>query len=217
MHKQPITTLFLDIGGVLLTNAWGRTSRALAAQKFKLDFTEMNERHRLCFDTYEMGKLNMDDYLKQVVFYEKRNFTVQEFKDFIYEQSQPYDESIAFFKELKTRHQLKVFAVNNEAKEMNEYRIQKFKLHQLFDAFVSSCYVGLRKPDKDIFHFACELAQASPQQSLFIDDRSMFVEVATTVGINTILFDKLDYVKEKIKPLQFAYGTLRNINERPRF
>src|SRR6187402_2059386 len=98
---MPITTLFLDIGGVLLTNAWGRTSRALAAKKFNLDINEVNERHHLCFDTYEMGKLSMDDYLKQVIFYERRNFTPQEFKDFIHEQSLPYNESIAFFKELK--------------------------------------------------------------------------------------------------------------------
>ena len=80
MQNQPITTLFLDIGGVLLTNGWGRSSRTLSAKKFNLDLPEMEERHHLCFDTYEMGKLSIDDYLKQVVFSEKRDFKLDDFK-----------------------------------------------------------------------------------------------------------------------------------------
>ncbi|MBC7535960.1 MAG: HAD-IA family hydrolase [Ferruginibacter sp.] len=198
MQAQKITTLFLDIGGVLLTNGWGRSSRALAAQKFKLDIVEINERHHLCFDTYEMGKLSMDEYLKQVIFYENRDFSSDEFKTFIYAQSQPLGDHIAFFKALKATHGLKVFAVNNEAKEMNEYRIRQFELYSLFDAFVSSCYVGLRKPDKDIFHLACDLAQVSPEQAIMIDDRQMFVDVAAGIGLNAMQFDTLENAKEKI-------------------
>lgn len=199
MHDQPITTLFLDIGGVLLTNGWGRSSRTLAAKKFNLDLPEVEERHHLCFDTYEMGKLNIDDYLKQVVFYEKRDFTVDDFKEFIYEQSQPLPGSIEFFKNVKAKYKIKVVAVNNEAKEINEYRIRQFKLNELFDAFISSCYVGLRKPDKDIFILACNLAQVIPHQAIMIDDRQMFVETAAGIGLNAIRFDNLEVVEEKIK------------------
>ena len=128
MEQNLIKTIFLDIGGVLLTNGWGRSSRALAANKFGLDLEEINERHHLCFDTYERGKLTMDEYLLQVVFYQHRDFTAEEFKGFIYAQSQELPENIAYFKDLKSKHHLKVFAVNNEAKEMNEYRIKKFRL-----------------------------------------------------------------------------------------
>ncbi|MEO8769867.1 MAG: HAD-IA family hydrolase [Ferruginibacter sp.] len=199
MQDQPITTLFLDIGGVLLTNGWGRSSRALAAKKFNLDLPEVEERHHLCFDTYEMGKLSIEDYLKQVVFYEKRDFTVDDFKEFIFQQSQPLPGSIDFFKEVKAKYKIKVVAVNNEAKEINEYRIRQFKLHELFDAFISSCYVGLRKPDKDIFILACNLAQVNPIQALMIDDRQMFVETAAGIGLNAIRFDDLKTVKEKLE------------------
>ena len=122
MTDHKITTLLLDIGGVLLTNAWGRSSRELAAKEFSLDQTEMNERHHLCFDTYEMGKLSMDDYLKQIVFYEDRSFSKDDFKAFIFNQSKALPDSFEYFKQLKSQHQLKVFSVNNEAKEMNEYR-----------------------------------------------------------------------------------------------
>lgn len=203
MPTQTIKTLFLDIGGVLLTNAWGRASRKLAAEKFSLDNLELDERHHLCFDTYEMGKLTMDDYLHQIVFYKPRNFSVQDFKKFIFAQSTPFEQHIQYFKQLKKEHHLKVFAINNEAKEMNEHRIKNFGLNELFDAFISSCYVGLRKPDKDIFRFACDIAQTTPSEGLFIDDRQMFIEVAQSTGLTAIQFDNLEHVQEKIGLLKF--------------
>lgn len=201
MPNAEIKTLFLDIGGVLLTNAWGRSSRALAATKFQLDLAELNERHHLCFDTYEMGKLSMDDYLHQTVFYETRNFSQDDFKAFIYAQSTAYPENIAYFKELKNKYKVKVISINNEAREMNEFRISEFRLHELFDAFVSSCYVHMRKPDVEIFKIACDLAQTKPEQAVMIDDRSMFVEVARSIGLNAIVFDELDSVKKQLSAL----------------
>src|ERR1051325_4345358 len=96
-----ITTLFLDLGGVLLTNGWGRTVRRQAAEKFQINYTDMDERHHLSFNTYEDGKLTLDQYLDQVVFYEARQFSRDEFKAFMYAQSQPYPEMIRFIAALK--------------------------------------------------------------------------------------------------------------------
>ncbi len=204
MQKNKITTLFLDIGGVLLTNGWGRGSRKLAAEQFGLDAAEMNDRHHLTFDTYEIGKLSLDAYLRRIVFYEKRNFTPDDFKAFMYAQSQALDGSIEFFKEIKSRYHLKVIAVNNEGRELNEYRIRQFRLYELFDAFASSCYVKFRKPDTDIFRLACDMAQAIPQQAVMVDDRKMFVEVAGTIGLHCLHFDGLESVKNKIAKLDFG-------------
>lgn len=204
MTDQPITTLFLDIGGVLLTNGWGRGSRKLAAEHFKLDLVELNERHHLTFDTYEMGKLTLDEYLKRTIFYQDREFTTGEFKEFMYAQSQSYAENIAFFSELKTRHRLRVIAVNNEGRELNEYRIRQFRLNELFDAFASSCYVKFRKPDVDIFKFACDMAQALPAQAIMVDDRLMFVEVAQSVGLNCVHFTTLKEVRERMDEMNFS-------------
>src|ERR1700730_9061697 len=141
--ENKITTLFLDIGGVLLTNGWDSQARHLAATRFELDEEEMNERHHLTFDTYESGKLTLDEYLERIVFYEKRNFSKDEFKAFMFEQSRPIEGSIEYFKELKVQWKLKIIAVNNEARELNEFRIHEFGLGKLFDAFISSCYVHL--------------------------------------------------------------------------
>lgn len=183
----PITTLFLDIGGVLLTNGWDRGMRILASEKFGLDYTEMDERHHLTFDTYEEGKLLLDEYLHRVVFYQERSFSVEEFKTFMYAQSQPFPEMIELMRKLKTRHSLQVAAVSNEGRELTTYRVQQFKLGTFIDFFISSCFVHYRKPDADLYHIALDIAQVSTEQVVYIDDRAMFVEVAQGLGIQGII------------------------------
>ncbi len=198
MSNKKITTLFLDIGGVLLTNGWGHESRNKAITHFKLDAEEVNERHHLTFDTYEEGKLTLSEYLKRIVFYEERSFSEQDFISFMFSQSQPYHDTINFFKELKKQHQLKIIAVSNEGRELNTYRIQTFKLNELFDAFVSSSFVHMRKPDADIFRMAIDISQALPENSLYIDDRQMFVEIAETFGMHGLHYMELDTIKKQL-------------------
>jgi putative hydrolase of the HAD superfamily len=185
--SSTITTLFLDIGGVLLTNGWDRRIRAVAAHKFGLDYEEMDERHHLTFDTYEEGKLSLDEYLTRVVFYVERSFSREEFKAFMYSQSQPFPEMIELFNGLKKKYSLQMAAVSNEGRELTVYRVQQFKLGTFIDFFVSSCFVHYRKPDADIFRIALDIAQVNSGQVIYIDDRPMFVEVAQGLGIRGIL------------------------------
>ena len=155
MNKQSdVSTLFLDIGGVILTNGWDRHARKRAADHFDLHLIEFNERHHLTFDTYEEGKINLDEYLARVIFYKERSFSRDEFKKFMYDQSQPLQDALEYFHELKTHYGLKVVAVSNEGQELTEHRVEKFALRQLFDAFISSCFVHCRKPDADIYRMA---------------------------------------------------------------
>ncbi len=184
--SQPIRALFLDIGGVLLTNGWDRNARRRAADLFALDLDQLNERHHLTFDTYESGKLSLDDYLKRIVFYESRPFSPADFTRFILEQSEPYPDMIELVRQLKQKHGLKLIAVNNEAREINEYRIRQFGLNQFIDAFVSSCYVHLRKPDVDLFQLALDVAQVEAGQVVYVDDRAMFVQVARSLGMHCL-------------------------------
>ena len=187
MTTKQIVTLFLDIGGVLLTNGWDRNTRTRAAEKFSLNYEEMNERHHLTFDTYEEGKLSLDEYLKRVVFYQPREFTPDEFKAFMYAQSQPFPETIELMHGIKTKHGLQVAAVSNEGRELTVYRVQQFKLGTFIDFFVSSCFVHYRKPDVDIYRIALDIAQVLPEQVVYVDDRPMFVEVAQGLGIHGIV------------------------------
>jgi putative hydrolase of the HAD superfamily len=186
-NATTITCLFLDIGGVLLTDGWDRHARRRAAANFKLPLAEMEDRHRLIFDTYEEGKLPLDEYLDRVVFYQKRPFTRAEFRRFMFAQSEPYPEMIGLVARLKARYGLKIAVVSNEARELNAYRIRKFKLYGLVDSFVSSCFVHLRKPDAEIFRLALDVVQAPAQQVVYIENTPMFVQIAEGLGIRSIL------------------------------
>jgi putative hydrolase of the HAD superfamily len=183
---MPITALFLDLGGVMLTNGWDRNARELAAQTFALDRKEMDERHHLTFDTYEAGKITLEQYLDRLVFYQERSFTRQQFRDFMFAQSQSFPEMIALVRALKARYKLKVAVVNNEGRELNQHRIQTFQLTSFVDFFVSSCFAHVRKPDEDIYRMALDIAQVPPAQVGYLDDRLMFVQVAETLGIRGI-------------------------------
>ena len=193
-----ISTLFLDIGGVLLTNGWDRKARRLAADTFALDYEEMNERHHLTFDTYERGKLSLDEYLSRVVFYARRNFSQEDFTEFMFAQTRAYPEMIELVRTLKKRYGLKIAAVNNEGRELSLYRIRNFGLGTFVDLFISSCFVQFRKPDADIFRIALDIAQVSPEQVVYIDDRSMFVDVAGSLGIQGIVHTTYEQTRDKL-------------------
>jgi len=186
-HLTEITTLFLDIGGVLLTNGWDHHARKRAAKNFKLGFAEMEDRHQLNFGTFEEGKLTLEEYLSRVIFCQKRTFTRAQFRRFMFAQSKPYPEMIDLVAQLKARHGLKIIVVSNEARELNVHRIRKFKLAGLVDSFVSSCFVHVRKPDADIFRLALDISQAPAQQVVYIENTPMFVQIAEGLGIRSIL------------------------------
>ena len=183
----PTTTLFLDIGGVLLTDGWDHNARKRAAANFKLALAEMEDRHHLTFDTYEEGKLTLEEYLGRVVFYQKRPFTRAQFRRFMFAQSKPYPEMIGLVAQLKVRHGLKIVVVSNEARELNSHRIRKFKLDRFVDSFISSCFVHVRKPDADIFRLALDVAQVPAGQIVYIENTPMFVQIAEGLGIRSIL------------------------------
>lgn len=188
----PVTALFLDVGGVMLTNGWDRKSREAAAKKFGLDLDELNDRHRMTFDTYEAGKLSLDEYLKRAVFYQDRPFTIEDFRQFMYDQSVAYPEMIELIKALKAKYGLRIAVVNNEGRELNERRISNFRLNEFVDFFISSCFVHFRKPDADIWKIALDIAQVPKEEVVYIDDRMMFVQVAQGLGLRAICHSNKD-------------------------
>ncbi len=190
--RDGVRALFTDIGGVLLTNGWDRRARARAAETFDLDPEDLDERHHLTFDTYEAGKLSLDEYLRRVVFHRPRDFTPDDFRAFMRAQSRPYPDMIAFQRELKRRYGLLVVAVSNEGRELSEHRARAFGLQEHIDAFVCSGFVHVRKPDHDIFRIALDLAQVAPEEVVYLDDRPMFVEVAGALGIRGVVHRDLD-------------------------
>jgi putative hydrolase of the HAD superfamily len=185
--SNSITALFLDIGGVLLTDGWSHGASKLAAKIFNLDLKELNKRHTEVLDTYELGKLTLKEFLDRTVFYEKRSFTPAQFRKFMFAQSRPYPQMIELVRRLKTQYGLKIVVVSNEGRELNEYRIHKFKLDEFVDYFISSCFVRLRKPDADIFRVALDIVRIPANQVVYIENTPMFVQTAEGLGIRSIL------------------------------
>lgn len=199
MNHQQIKTLFTDVGGVLLTNGWDHNSRTKAVERFQLDPKETQDRHNMTFDTYEVGKITLDEYLERVVFYTKRYFTKEDFKQFMFEQSQPFDDMLDLVKGLKQKYNLKIAVVNNEGRELNEYRIRKFALNSFVDFFINSSFVHFRKPDVDIFKLAIDVAQVNASETLYLEDRTMFVQVAETVGLRGVHHQNYEDTKKEFE------------------
>jgi putative hydrolase of the HAD superfamily len=195
---ENITTLFLDIGGVLLTNGWDTRARTTVLKSLDLNIEEFETRHHQINDIYEQGKITIEEYLRRVLFYQDRPFSMDKFRDLIFEQSKPFPEMLNLFRQLKERYRLRVVIMSNEARELLVYRIKKFELDKLADFFISSCFVGLRKPDTDIYRMALEVAQVQAEQVLFVEDRPMFLQAAEDLGINGILHTDYKETVEKL-------------------
>jgi putative hydrolase of the HAD superfamily len=161
----------------------------------------MDERHQLVFEIYEQGKLSLEEYLNLVVFYQKRSFTRSQFQRFMFAQSKPFFDMIHLCAQLKLQYGLKVVVVSNEARELNAHRIQKFKLDNFVDCFISSCFVHIRKPDEEIFRLALDISQAEAHRVVYIENTPMFVKIAESFGIRSILHTDYNSTLKKLASL----------------
>lgn len=187
-----------------MTNGWDEGARQRAIAKFGLDHKEMDARHKLSFDTYELGKMSLDEYLDNVIFHRPREFSKDDFISFMLSQSQALDGSLEYFSELKKRYGFKIIAVSNEARDLNDFRIRKFELHNLFDAFISSCYIALRKPDASMYRMACDISQTAAEEALYVDDQLMYIEVACALGIPSLHYQSLEQAKKFMEELGYT-------------
>ncbi len=185
-----IKSIFCDIGGVCLTNGWEAPSRNKAVQRFSLDSHQMEKRHEAFFPSMERGEISFHTYLNNVVFYQERSFTHEEFIRFVYNESRPYEESLMALKQLRRSGRYVLSALNNEFFELNDFRIRNFGLCECFQNFFTSCFLGVRKPDSRIYEIALKVTQQRPEESLFIDDREENILSAQALNINTILLTK---------------------------
>jgi len=181
-----LTTVFWDIGGVILTNGWDHNSRAEAAKAFQFDWEEFRERHDLVFPAFDAGQTTLDQYLDRTLFYRARPFSREEFEAFMFAQSKEYAETRALLRDLARTQKYFVASINNEPRELNNYRIEAFGLRKEFQVFFSSCYLNARKPEEHIYRTALEVSQRPAEECVFIDDRSLNLENPRRLGMNVI-------------------------------
>jgi len=197
-----ISAIFWDVGGVLLTNAWDRAQRERALEQFKLDQEEFHDRHEMVVSSLERGKIGFDEYLDRTIFYRPRPFAREVFKDYVFSLSQPYREVLALAEELTKSGKYFMGTINNESRELNLYRIQTFGLREIFSVFVSSCFVGLRKPEDGIYRMALEITQKTPGECCFIDDRALNLESARQMGMHTIEMHDVEQLRRELRKLE---------------
>jgi putative hydrolase of the HAD superfamily len=196
-----IRAIFWDVGGVLLTNAWDRTERAKALEHFHLDAEEFHDRHEMVVSSFERGKITLDEYLDRTVFYRPRPFERDAFRDYMFSLSQPFPEVLQFAQALTDSGKYFMGTINNESRELNNQRIEKFGLRKIFRLFISSCYVGFRKPERDIYRLALETTQIPAEDCCFIDDRALNLECAAKLGIHTIEMKGLEQLRGELAQL----------------
>jgi putative hydrolase of the HAD superfamily len=196
-----IRAIFWDVGGVLLTNAWDHTERADALEHFHLDVKEFQVRHEMAVSSFERGEISLDEYLDRTVFYCDRPFTRDQFRDYMLSLSRPMPEVLKFVRTLADAGKYFMGTINNESRDLNLYRIDKFGLREIFRLFVSSCFVGLRKPESSIYQLAIEITQIAPEDCCFIDDRSLNLECAAKLGMHTIQMQTLDQLRNDLEKL----------------
>jgi len=198
----PFDVILFDVGGVLLTNGWDHRERAATMEHFHLDAAAFEARHEAPYDAWERGAITVKEYLEAAVFNEPRSFSYDDFFAFILSQSQLLpDGAIGILKEVVALDKCLVGALNNEARETNDYRFSHFGLRDLFKVALSSCYLGLRKPEPAIYHRALDILGRPAGRVLFIDDREENVAGAAAAGIKAIRFDDAEGLRRELKSL----------------
>lgn len=194
-----ITALFWDIGGVPLTNGWDQPARTAAVGRFELDPVEFEDRHELVVAAFETGRLSLDKYLDRTVFYRSGGFTREQFTEVMFAQSRPHPEVLEVVARLAEGGRYLLAALNNESAELNRHRIERFGLRRCLTVFVSSCHVGVRKPDEAIYRLALNLTQRPPEACVYIDDRPLNLECAASCGMRTIHYQNLACLRRELQ------------------
>ena len=196
-----IRAIFSDVGGVLGTNGWDHDQRTAAVKEFGLDPEEFRSRHELVVTAFETGRLSLEEYLQRTVFYRPRSFTPDAFRNFMFNQSKPYPETLALLGRVARSGRYLLATLNNESLELNLHRIRAFNLSRIFKLFLSSCFVGVKKPDAGIYRLALQLTQQEPARCVFIDDRALNLECAGNVGMQTIQFQTASQLAVELRRL----------------
>lgn len=207
----PFDAILFDVGGVLLTNGWDHGERATVTANFDLDFADFEARHLEPYRVWEAGAIPVEAYLNQTVFYEPRSFTPAEFFAAICARSKPMpDGALGILKELSASNKCLLGALNNESRETNEYRFRRFGLRDLFSVALSSCYLGLRKPDVAIYLRALEILCRPAERILFIDDRQDNVDAAAEAGMKAIRFEGENALRRELERLEVLHAGERS-------
>jgi putative hydrolase of the HAD superfamily len=200
-----ITAIFSDVGGVLATNGWDRSERKALVAQFRLDWDEFEDRHELVVTAFETGRLSLDQYLDRTIFYRDRSFSREQIRSFMLGCSMPNDDSLRAVARLAASRRYLLATLNNESRELNLHRIETFGLRKYFSVFFSSCFLGVKKPDEEIYTKALAISQRAAGECVFIDDRELNLDAPKKLGMKTIHFHDAAQLEKELRALGLEF------------
>ena len=186
-----IRTIFWDIGGVVLTNGWDKGQRSRVLSRLGVNLEAYEEVHERANYYWERGLMTAKEFFAQTVLQANPHL------DLTFETLWPqvcaeskvlHAECLDMLSELKEQGSYRLATLNNESRELNEYRLDAFKLRSLFDYFICSGYVHEMKPLPGIFRSAIDVSGFAARTALFIDDKSENCAAAEALGMHVICF-----------------------------
>ncbi|MFZ0629886.1 MAG: HAD family phosphatase [Acidobacteriaceae bacterium] len=201
-----ISTILWDVGGVLLTNAWDHQQRTAVLTRFGLDRADFERRHAEVDQAWERDEVSAEEYLRHTVFFQPRSFSQAEFLDAMRAESAVLPDSALGIVRRLAASEYVLATVNNESRAMNEYRLKNFGLTESFSAFFTSCYLGVRKPDRRIYQIALDVLQRDPEAVVFVDDRPENVAAAVSLGIHGIRYEGSAQLSDELGRLGVSVG-----------
>ncbi len=204
MSNVSIELILCDVGGVLGTNGWDHDERIAASRKFGFDPDEFERRHEEAVDTWETGDMTMNEYLDFTLFNVPRSFARDDVIMFMRAQSVPHPDTLRLMQNLAAKRRWRMMTLNNESAELNAYRIDLFGLAPIFSAFLTSAYVAAQKPHGIFYDRALRIAYATPDRTVFIDDRPPNLLPAAERGLHTVHATGTDSIRAGLAALGVA-------------
>jgi HAD superfamily hydrolase (TIGR01509 family) len=187
-----IRTIFWDLGGVVLTNGWDPGQRKRVLSRLGVNLEAYEELHDRANYYWERGLLTAKDFFSQTVLLPnpKLDLTFDMLWPQVCAASKVlHPECLDMLAELKQMGRYRIATLNNESRELNEYRLDAFKLRSLFDYFICSGYVHEMKPNLGIYKSAIDISGFAASSALFIDDKPENCAAAEAVGMHAIRFE----------------------------
>lgn len=189
---------------MILTNGWDRTQRSRVLEPLGVDLQAYEIAHERENWFWERGLMSAREFFRRTVFEPNPQLTLSFYdlwQQVCGQSALAYPETFALLQQLRGLPELRLATLNNESRELNEYRLDAFGLRGCFDFFLCSGYLGAMKPDPPIFRTAVEISGRPAGTSLFVDDKEENCTAARHAGMQSIQFTSAAELRTELRGL----------------
>jgi putative hydrolase of the HAD superfamily len=179
------TTLFCDIGGVLITNPWTLIAKQLS-NEYRINRQIVHDRLLVLTDAFDKNQLTLRAFHRHLSNSFAKPIPYRHFEQLVVSSSLRKVPAVwNSVRDLKNSAEISVFAISNISKPVWNSLQRKYGIASLFDNAILSYRVGVTKPDQRIFRFALGETKSRPQECVLLDDSAGNISVAKAMGLKT--------------------------------